>query len=137
MTLDTFTQAYISCCFEETIEEGPHGQDGYGPIGDDFSAEDIDPSSLERIVADCTRFQAENKDDIATWSSEVWSDTPAMMGGRSFAESRNWCGGFLGGDWPEPVASRLAAAARAYGPTVTHISDAGVVSIGPASEDKS
>jgi hypothetical protein len=103
---------------------------GYGPIGDDFTAEDIDPKSLDRIVADCQQFQEQNAVDIATWSSEVLSDIPAEMAGRCFCETRlGWCGGFLGGDWPEPQASRLAAAAKKFSPTVTHISEVGVVSL--------
>ena len=130
MTLDEFTAAYIDCCFEETIEEGPASEHGYGPIGDDYSAEDIDPESLAQVIADCQRFQAEHKEDIAAWSSDVWSDSPAEMAGRCFLESRNgWVGGFQGKDWPEPQASRLAAASKEYPKTETHISDAGVVSI--------
>lgn len=46
MTLDEFTAAYIDCCFEETIEEGPAREGGFGPIGDDYPVEDIDPESL-------------------------------------------------------------------------------------------
>jgi hypothetical protein len=130
MTLDEFTQAYIDCCFEETIEEGPASGGGYGPIGDDYSVEDIDPKSLKQIEADCQRFQAEHRQDIATWSSHVWSDSPAEMAGRCFFESRNdWVGGFQGRDWSEPQATRLAAASKEYLKTETHISDAGVVSI--------
>ena len=114
MTLDEFTAAYIDCLFEETIEEGPASEGGFGPIGDDYSAEDIDAESLKQIEADCQRFQAEHGEDIATWSSDVWSDSPAEMAGRCFLESRNgWAGSFLNGDWSEPQATRLAAAARA------------------------
>jgi hypothetical protein len=130
MRIDEFTAAYIDCCFEETVEEGPASGGGFGPVGDDYSAQDIDPQSLKQIEADCQRFQAEHRQDIATWSSDVWSDSPAAMAGRCFFESRNgWVGGFQGRDWPEPQANRLAAAARAFGRTTTHISDAGVVSI--------
>jgi hypothetical protein len=130
MQLDEFTGAYIDTAFEETLEEGPHGEHGYGPIGDDYSAEDIDPQSLDQIKTDCSQFQAKHKDDIATWSSDVLSDSPAEMAGRHFCETRNdWIGGFLNGDWPEPQASRLATAAIAFGRTETHIGEAGVVSI--------
>jgi hypothetical protein len=128
--LDEFTAAYLACLFEETVEEGPMSDGGYGPIGDDFTAEDIDPKSLDRIVADCQQFQEQNAVDIATWSSDVLSDSPAELAGRCFLESRNgWCGGFLGGDWPGPQGSRLAAAAKKFSPTVTHISEVGVVSL--------
>ena len=130
MILDEFTAAYIDCCFEETLEEGPASEGGFGPIGDNYSAQDIDPESLEQIIADCRRFQAEHGEDIAAWNSDVWSDSPAEMAGRCFCESRNdWVGGFQDGDWPKPQATRLAAAGKEYPRTETHISDAGVVSI--------
>ncbi len=70
MQLDEFTQAYIDCLFEETIEEGPMNDGGYGPIGDDFTAEDICPHSLKWITRDCADFQAENAEDIARRASE-------------------------------------------------------------------
>jgi hypothetical protein len=109
--LDSFTRAYIAALF---FTEGGDGElEGYGE-------DDLSPSALARIVADCERFQRENAADIATiegqhCSDEYWSGDERA--GHDFWLTRNRHGvGFWDrDDLTQDVSERLTNAAHTFG----------------------
>jgi hypothetical protein len=116
--LDEFTRAYIATALwsstDNTDEQGGESLDrNYGP-------EDIEPDTLTRMIADCAKFQGENRATIdaaiATGGVRYGPDYgPDGRAGHDFWLTRNGHGcGFWDGDWPEPYAEQLTDAAQAY-----------------------
>jgi hypothetical protein len=72
---------------------------------------------MAQIVADCERFQRENAADISEDNLAIDSRCSAIArAGHDFWLTRNGHGaGFWDGDWREPSASRLTAAAHKFG----------------------
>lgn len=112
--LDVFTRGYIEALFftdEERLRE---------EIGSDDTLE-IDPNSLWQIIQDCEKFQKDNWDDLGT---------DIRQAGIDFWFTRQGHGvGFWDGDWPEPQATRLTDASKAYKQTDTYVGDDGAVYI--------
>lgn len=107
MDLDIFTRAYIACALWSTLT-----------LEDNYSAGDLAPEALASIVADCARFQTENAEALAAHDPE--------RAGRDFWLTRNGHGGgFWDGDWPEPEASALTAASKAFGTCDLYVGDDG------------
>ena len=99
--MDKFTTQYLATMLWSST-------DGDTPLDRDHDVEDVDPESLEKAVADCARFQAENAADLEEFDLET--------AGHDFWLTR--CGhgaGFWDGDYPEPQASRLTASSHAFG----------------------
>ena len=86
---------------------------------------DLDPDALAKILADCAKFQ----------DSRAWVDTleghqgaDEEHAGRDFWYTRNGHGcGFWDGDWPEPYATQLTDATKAFGEVNVYLSDDGKV----------
>lgn len=74
------------------------------------------PETLESSVSDCKRFQAENAEDLA------WEDDE--QGGHDFWLTRN---GHGCGFWPEPAATRLTKASKAFGEVNLYVGDDGLI----------
>lgn len=91
------------------------------PMDRNYSPEDLAPKTLQRMLADCARFEAEHGEVIqaAIDTGEVVSGPdfgPWGRAGHDFWLTRNGHGaGFWDGDWPEPFAEKLTAAAKAAG----------------------
>lgn len=70
---------------------------GGEPLDANYTAAEIASETLERMKADCARFQAENADDIAADPERA---------GHVFWLTRNHhgCGFWEPGDWPDDVA---------------------------------
>jgi hypothetical protein len=80
-----------------------------------YGIEDIAPETLERMKADCARFQADNAADI---------EADLELAGHDFFLTR--CGhgsGYWDGDWAEPAASRLTDAAHRFGEVNLYVGD--------------
>jgi hypothetical protein len=111
-----FLQAYITAALWSTTDEStPAGGDfldaNYGP-------EDLAPQTLEKMKADCERFQAENAQDIAS---------DLELAGHDLWLTRNHHGaGFFDGDWPE-VGDRLTQACEAYPEVTLYVGDDGLL----------
>lgn len=87
------------------------------PLDRNYSARDIEPEALERIVADCAKFQAEN--DISEGTNK--------RAGHDFWLTRNGHGaGFWDSDWPE-TGDMLTAASKAFGECSPYVGDDGQV----------
>lgn len=118
--LDAFTQGYVEALF--FTESG--GEADGKEIGDAGFA-DLDPDALAKILADCAKFQ----------DSRAWVDTleghqgaDEEHAGRDFWYTRNGHGcGFWDGDWPEPYATQLTDAAKAFGEVSVYLGDDGKV----------
>lgn len=112
--LDEFTRAYvITALFTEhdnpvSGEFEPHGQ---------WTIDNIDPESLQKMTEDCQRFQSANNEDI---------ESDLHHAGRDFWYTRNGHGcGFWDGDWPEAIGRRLTASAESYGEQTLYLGDDG------------
>jgi len=110
--LDSFTQGYIEALFFTST--------GYAEDEDlqHASFAELAPAALERIEADCAKFQAERIGELHTWDGvcQVFNESRWAEAGRDFWYTR--CGhgcGFWDGDWPEPYASRLTKLAVSFG----------------------
>lgn len=93
--LDEFTQAYITCALS--------------PLDDNYSAEDIAPVPLLRIIADCAEFQASCADTLAKAGS-------VSQNGHDFFLTRNrHSAGYWGRDYSEEVSAFLTEQAQERG----------------------
>lgn len=118
--MDKFTSAYIETALWVTNDESDPS--GGVPLDDNYGEGDIDPTTLEGMVADCKRFQEENSEDIATYPGGEF--TPDEMAGHDFWLTRNGHGcGFWDGDWPEDSGKRLDDACEVYGAYNLYVGD--------------
>jgi len=113
--LDTFTRAYIACALWSTTEDcGGHEQ----ALDEKFTAEDISPETMERIIADCQKFQTEQNEHFWKCNHDG--------AGHDFWLTRNGHGaGFWDGDWSEPAATVLTKASKAFGECHLYVGDDG------------
>ena len=122
-TLDPFTLAYIEAAlWSSTDDEG-------NPLDANYTADDLAPETVDTIIADCRKFQADNAEDIASGctrgTGEYSTDEQA---GHDFWLTRNGHGaGFWDGDWTEPHATRLTGAAQAFGSVDLYVGDDGQI----------
>jgi len=118
-TLDTFTKQYLGTALWSSTNPDAYPDDT--PLDKDYGIHDFEEATLERMVADCKKFQDENADDIA--------DDPSRAG-HDFWLTRNGHGcGFWDGDWPEEAGERLTKAAEAYGEQTLFVNDSGQVEL--------
>lgn len=113
MKFDEFTMAYIECALWSTNDESD--ESGGVPLDDNYTWEDIDPETLNKMVKDCQKFQADNQGIVPQ---------SLAIAGHDFWLTRNGHGaGFWDGDWPEPQASQLSKAAEAFGGFNLYVGD--------------
>jgi hypothetical protein len=115
--MDKSAKAYVTCALWSSNDEStPQGGE---PLDANYTAADIAPETLETMLADCARFQAENAEDIAIEPERA---------GHDFWLTRNGHGsGFFDGDWPNDVGDRLTAAAHRFHEFVLFIGDDGLI----------
>lgn len=106
--LDTFTRAYIEAALWSSCDDNDE------PLNANYSITDIATITLEQIIVDCTKFQAENMDMIIE---------DLRRAGIDFWLTRNGHGaGFWDGDWPEN-GDTLTAKCKEYGMCDLYIGD--------------
>lgn len=116
--LDTFTQAYIACALWSSMDESD--ERGGEPMDANYTADDLAPETLERIKADCAKFQRDNAERINCNLSRA---------GHDFWLTRNGHGaGFWDGDWPEH-GDWLTEVSHAYKECDLYIGDDGLIHI--------
>lgn len=123
--LDTFTRAYIECALWSSSDTRPGEPEGIEPrpLDEDYGISDIAPETLEEMIADCAKFQAENGEviDCAPVSNERSS------AGHDFWLTRNLHGvGFWDGDWTW-AGKQLTEASHAFGEYTLYIGDNGLI----------
>ena len=96
-------------------------------LGFNHPHDGIDAGALKRMREDCKTFYNANKEDILCADGPGGYDI-AGRAGHEFFLNRNGLGvGFWDAYWPEPHASRLADAARAYGEFNLYVGDDGLI----------
>lgn len=111
--IDSFTKAYLHAAAFTEDHNPPQGEYPE-PLISEF-----DPAFVARAIADCDAFQTAHMDLI---------EDDLEHAGRDFWYTRNGHGcGFWDGDWNEPAASVLTAAAKSagevYGPVLAEDDD--------------
>jgi hypothetical protein len=127
--LDDFTRAYIEALLWSTHDDrnfDDHG-DTLHPLkfpemlDASFDWTDFDTESLQRIIDDCRKFQAENT--LPEYRHPQYND--AAMSGHDFLLTRN---GHGAGFWDRglgDMGEKLTAAAKAYGEMDCGVGDDG------------
>ncbi len=122
--LDSFTRAYIEAALWSSADDNGR------PLDRDHDLSDIASETTARMVADCAKFQAENYATIQAATCRRGSGwySQATQAGHDFWFTRNGHGvGFWDGDWLEPEASILTAAAQAFGEFGLYVGDDGML----------
>ena len=125
--MDDFTQAYIEAALWSSHDESD--ESGGEPFDANYSAEDIAPDTLQEMIQDCAKFQADNaehiQDENLLRQSKFSADGAA---GHDFWLTRNGHGaGFWDVDWEEPAATALDAASEAFGEYDLELGDDGKI----------
>lgn len=126
---EAFFRSYVGAAlWSSTDDEGE-------PLDANFDIDDIAEITIEAMRTDCEKFYTANVDaihcDDAPLSNSFEGATAAReaaMAGHDLWLTR--CGhgaGFWDGDWPEPFASQLDSAARAFGNVDLYIGDDGKI----------
>lgn len=106
--LDPFTQAYVRTGVGASLSHIVP-QLGFPP---DF--DDLHPDTIERMVRDCSDF-------LSAFALPLFAHLGSPAFENQEAGAALWLArhgrdiGFLNGDWPEPLATRLDAAAKSLG----------------------
>ncbi|MFB3104381.1 MAG: hypothetical protein ACE1ZA_05570 [Pseudomonadales bacterium] len=112
--LDVFTQHYIETALWSSSDSDPHGT----PLGDNYGLEDVAVESVDKMRADCIKFQADNASALEPFDMEI--------AGHDFWLTRNGHGaGFWDGDYTEPQATELIKASEAFGECSIVVGDDG------------
>lgn len=128
-TLDPFTRQYMETALWSSNDESDPDTGG-DPMDDNYDITDIDKASADEMIADCKRFQEENEKAIADCEDQVSTQTGDIFAraGHDFWLTRNGHGaGFWDGDWPEPHATTLDKASKAFGEVHLYIGDDGAI----------
>lgn len=115
--VDTFTRAYLEAAlWSSTDESTPEGGE---PMDLNFSIEDIAEECLERMVADCKKFQ----EDLSSFIGNSYAEA-----GHDFWLTRNRHGaGFWDGDWGPIDGNVLTEASHEYGEFTLYVGDDGKI----------
>lgn len=123
MSLNTFYTAYL-----ETALWSSTGDDDE-PMDRTFTREDISLEARSQARTDCAKFYRQNREDINAGPDRCGPDFDEVgRAGHDFWLTRNGHGcGFWDGDWPEPAATRLTDAAKAFGEVNLYVGDDGLI----------
>jgi len=106
--MDNFTKAYLECALWAShmwIE----GEDNPDPLEDHLDIDDLPTEVIEEAKSDCDGFRK-----LVDWNE--LEDADDTRGGHDFFLTREGHGaGFWDGDWPEPLATTLTQASKAFG----------------------
>jgi hypothetical protein len=108
--MDKFTRQYLeTALWSSTVMlPAPYGISEDDFYDEYFDIDDFTEESIEQAIADCTKFQEDNADDL--------SDESPSHAGHDFWLTRNGHGaGFWDGDYEESKGDRLTAVCKSYG----------------------
>ena len=126
VTLDEFTRAYIECALWSSMDESD--EQGGDPLDQNYGINDISEETLERMVADCRQFMANNADAIQVGCLRQSHYSTYGCAGHDFWLARNGHGaGFWDGDWLEPQATHLTNASKKFGEFNLYVGDNGKI----------
>jgi len=122
--LDQFTRAYIEAMLWSTNDESD--KSGGYPMENNYGIDDFSEEFLAETIADCTKFQLENKEDIS--NAYLGSYNPVEYAGHDFWLTRVGHGcGFWDGDWEDDAGERLTEASKVFGEVEPYIGDDGKI----------
>lgn len=114
--LDSFTRSYLETALWSSTDNSD--DQGGEPLDKNYTIEDLASEALAEAIKDCAAFQKAN--------FELYSDSETA--GHDFWLTRNGHGcGFWDGDYPEPQASKLTEASKAYGEVNLYVGDDGII----------
>ncbi len=114
--LDAFTRQYIATALWSTNDESDDG--GGQPLDDTYGPDDLAAESVDKMQADCLKFQADNASALEPFD--------VSTAGHDFWMTRNGHGvGFWDGDYPEPQATALTESSEAFGECYIVVGDDG------------
>jgi hypothetical protein len=122
--MDAFTTGYITCALWSSTDEATE-QDAE-PLDRNYSETDLAPETLERIKADCAKFQADNAELLAQYRDRIKrvTDEPAeAYAGHDFWLTRN---GHGAGFWDrnlDELGDILSEKAKAFGGCDLYVGD--------------
>ena len=120
--LDKFTKAYVTAALWSTNDD-----DGT-PLDSNYDQDSLAPETLEKIAADCERFQREMEAHLIEDNCDYRGCPVEQYAGHDFWLTRNGHGcGFWDGDWKESAATILTDAAHTYGEFELYIGDDGLI----------
>lgn len=123
--LDEFTQAYLDAALWSTDDS--RFDDGRN-LAQSFNFEHIADKTMEAIIADCKKFQAENADLLNDDNCPCYHDSLLGQAGHDFWLTRNHHGaGFWDGDWVNGSGDKLTEASHAFGEVDLYVGDDDVI----------
>lgn len=117
--MDTFTKAYIDAALWSSIDDNDE------PL--DSGEHELASETLDRMIADCEKFQSENEEWISPEYCNSRYGTDAQAGHDFWLTRCGYGCGFWDGDWEEPAASSLTDSATAFGNIDLYIGDDGLI----------
>ena len=124
---EEFFDAYLITALWSSTDES--NESGGEPFDANYSETDISAKSRESMRADCDAFYDANQADLECEGVKFGPDFGQDgRAGHDFWLTRNHHGaGFWDGDWPEPQAARLTAAAHKFGECNLYLGDDGEI----------
>lgn len=114
--LTAFQKAYLICAFWSSTDN-----DG-DPLDENYAMTDLDPATVDQMIADCDKFTADNAADL--------EGEDMSLAGHDFWLTRNGHGaGFWDGDWEEKKGERLSKSAMAFNESDLYVGDDGKIYI--------
>jgi len=128
--MDDFLRGYVECALWSTNDESTPS--GGVPLDSKYGIEDIDPRTLERMRADCERFQEENAESLALYCERVTvtdGSSAESYAGHDFWLTRNHHGAGFWDRGVGPVGDALTASTDAWGECYLYVGDDGKIHI--------
>jgi len=128
--IDAFTDAYIECALWSTNDESDP-ETGGDPMDENYGPEDLDPDTLAKMIADCTKFQTDNA-ELLEQAFEQHGQGDSSCG-HDFWLTRNGHGaGFWDGDYSHDhgegvIGKALTDASKEFGEVWLYVGDDGKI----------
>lgn len=126
-TLDQFTTGYVIAALWSSHDDRDGMNDA--PLDEKFDITDIAETTLQQMIADCAKFQAEQWDTMQSAFESpdyrrIPDSTELQTAGHDFWLTRNHHGaGFWDGDYPKAEADKLTSASHAFGEVNLYVGD--------------
>lgn len=122
--MDQFTRGFLEAAFAIGTD------DDDAPLDENYSISDLAPVALQKIVADCKKFQDDNAELLGEdiLRIQLRQCTELEYAGHDFYLTRNHSGaGFWDGDWEAAAGKTLTEAAHKFGEFSLYVGDDGKI----------
>lgn len=128
MSLKSFTNAYITAALWSSTDES--NESGGEPMDANYDAGDLADKAMAQMQREAQAFYDAHGDKFTEENCKHESCSVDECAGHDFWLTRNGHGaGFWDGDWIEPIATELTAAAKAAGSRDLYVGDDGQIYI--------